>query len=160
MNQVKSKKVNWRHLAETIWGKGGTTAYKTNRKGAYYYSCSSHGGYIVDATVLTPTERHLIDQFIKPENLDILKGPDGLCYGIDYNAHARYGAKSKSYRCPFGSQWEYVQFYLFEEDCAWSVLENFTDIRAVHNKISENKREELINLTFTRWFKNKQVAQG
>lgn len=139
---LKQVKVNYRNLAEALWGRGGTKAHKTNRKGAYYYSCSGHGGYLVNAQALTPSEIESLNKFIKPIELPVLVGPDSLIYGVDYASQSKYGTGKRRFLCPQGSKWESVQVYVFEEDCDWAVLETLTDIRIVRNHISSESLSE------------------
>ena len=69
-------------------------------------------------------------------------------------------SSQRSYRVPCGLrfvEWRTADVYLFEEDCAWSVLEKFTDIRLTHDKKVDNSvflkaREEQIEKCFKRWY--------
>lgn len=74
-------KINYRRIAESMWGRDGTTGYRTNRRGAYYYSCAGHGGYIVDADSLTASERSSIEKYIKPSELPLLVDKHGTIHG-------------------------------------------------------------------------------
>jgi hypothetical protein len=147
---MKSKKINYRNLAESQWGTGGTKAYKTNRKGTYYYSCSGHGGYVVPATALTDLEIQALKPYTSPINVPTLMGPDGICYGVDYQANAQYSSgRSRRYQCARGSQWIDVPVYLFEEDCDWSILEVFTSIRITKgSSMGESERAEQAKKSF------------
>lgn len=136
-----------RTLAETTWGRGGTNSERTNRKGAFYYSCAGHGGYIVDGNALTSDERAVIDQYVKPETV----------WAIINN---ETGAIRKTSN-PFSTKRFFARYYqneilvkdypiyYFEEDCDWAVLEKFTDIRAG----GRNTDPEFINKVFDRWKK-------
>lgn len=49
-----------RAIAEQQWGDAGQGEVATNREGAYYFSCSSHGGFVIDNQALTGAERRLL----------------------------------------------------------------------------------------------------
>jgi len=150
-----------RSIAEQNWQRGGTNALKTNRKGAYYYSCSAHGGYVVDGNALTTEEKTNIEKHIKPEI---------GCVAVDNTTgkikHFSYWG---SFRYNIGSQTLYkTLIYLFEEDCAWSVLEKYTDIRTPLSEClmpsddgyipsTQEYHDGTIINTFNRWY-NKATA--
>ena len=150
-----------RTIAEMMWGRGGTTAYRTKRHGAYYYSCSGHGGYVVDSRILTETERRDIEQYIKPE-------PIRLCVQHRQNGDVVIGQnlayfsqsgrdKGVTYMAHLGSvEWVDLPVYLFEEDCAWSILERFTDIRSEGFTMTDRERQVSIERTFANWYGDKQ----
>jgi hypothetical protein len=153
-----------RAIAELKWGRGGTNALKTNRKGAYYYSCSSHGGYIVCANDLTEAEKESLNQYTKPEyiNLMVQTQHDGLEYVIrvDNTPMSRYGEVSKSYSYnPQNGSVRWVKYYIytFEEDCEWSILEKFTNIRLKEElKLSADdleRRANSIENTFKQYYR-------
>lgn len=138
-----------RVLAETSWGTGGTHAYRTNRKGAFYYSCSGHGGYVVDGNALTDAERADIDRYHKPEIVwAIINNETGVVRKTSNpNSIKRFHARwydterlDKNY-----------PIYFFEEDCDWAILEKFTDIRAKGAITDEQERTWYINRAFERW---------
>lgn len=109
-----------RKIAEDLWEKGGTCLYETNRNGAYWFSCSSHGGYIVDENCLSLEERNRINEIgIFSEDYNFVKNGEGI----------------------IGT----FKAWVFEEDCAWSVLETLTDIRRIvdleNNKVDEARKE-------------------
>lgn len=155
---MKPVKINFRRIAELNWGTGGTKAYKTNRKGVYYYSCSGHGGYVCLASALTDVERANIGPYYgKVETLPVLQGPDGQIYGVNYGMVAKYGGRFKRrFLCPHGSQWIELPIYFFEEDCDWALLEKFTDIRTAGMVNQGNAHEDIINQTFERWHASKK----
>ncbi len=132
-------RINARHIAELMWGTGGTHAIRTNRAGAYYYSCSGHGGYVVDHRALTIEELEDICHYqgghIGPHNLHTLlvRGlDDTLCVaGVSYHDFAHHAKRPRVHLPPEVrvEGWFKHPVYLFEEDCDWSILETFTDIR-------------------------------
>lgn len=145
-----------RTLAETAWGTGGTHAYRTNRKGAFYYSCSSHGGYIVDGNALTDDERAKIDEYIKPE----------IVWAIVNNETGKVRKTSNpfSIRCFCARYYETERLdkeypiYFFEEDCVWAILEKFTDIRARGTNLTPEERDIFIDKVFKTWIEPKAAA--
>ena len=136
-----------RSFAETRWGRGGTHSYRTNRHGAYYYSCSGHGGYVVDGLALSEAERAAIDPYVKPENVFFAERPSEGCYflqNIDSFRSQRYQpyADTVTGKTPI---------YFFEEDCDWAVLEKFTDIRSAGHVDTPEHHAATIEATFNRW---------
>jgi len=136
-----------RSFAETTWGTGGTHSYRTNRHGAYYFSCSGHGGYVVDAAALTAEERAAIDPYVKPMQSFYAERAGGQCYFL-MNPHSY---RSRSYRVYSDTVTGYTGIYFFEEDCDWAVLEKFTDIRSAGIIGTPEQRAESIEGTFNRW---------
>jgi len=141
-----------RRIAECLWGKGGTNSYKTNRKGAYYFSCSGHGGYIVDSRVLTTEEKIEINNFVEPENLDVYTQ---LIQNENYVVHVNMSeftcrGKKWNYASVYGPPVENdsIKVYVFEEDCNWAILEKFTDIRIKSKIESEQASTEQIEKMF------------
>ncbi|MFA6926804.1 MAG: hypothetical protein WCQ69_07405 [Bacteroidales bacterium] len=162
-------RINARHIAEMSWGTGGTSSYRTNRRGAYYYSCSSHGGYVVDSRALSRKEIVEINQHIRPDNLRLYlayedAGHEKREYVIavsydEFYKHYTSHTQTPFVRIPKGMRslgWVDHPVYLFEEDVAWSVLERITDIRETwRGEISEDLRKEhefTIKETFEKWY--------
>lgn len=114
-----------RSMAVSRWGTHATSA-RTNRRGAFYFSCSSHGGYIIDGRCLTLDETNNILKYLpaefatevfatnKPEVAVKFRGPDSN-RNLTYYGHSQ--------------QTRQILIFYGEEDCAWSVIEKFTDIR-------------------------------
>lgn len=154
---VEPKKEKWwngsrlRNFAEALWGRGGTNAYPTNRNGAYYFSCSGHGGYVVPAKVLSPLEREAIDKYEKPQKVRAFYDKaTGKFLGL-FNP---FLAGTRHLKIP--SRYEYEEIaedvYVFEEDCDWAILEKFTNIRAdVGSTMSQAEREADIERSFKEW---------
>lgn len=170
---LKDFKINARHIAELEWGSGGTTAYRTNRPGAYYYSCSAHGGYVVDSRALDPVERAVINRYVQPRNLNLYvqqaEAGDDLIVHVDYTDFDCRGRHTFRYKSNgHQTRWETLPVYIFEEDCDWCVLEKFTDIRAKGSigmdgkPLTEEQRRVNIEGCFQRWHAEKEqkaVAQ-
>jgi len=116
-----------RGIAEALWGKGGTNSERCNRPGAFYFSCSGHGGYVVDASILTEQERAKIEEVRSPEPVKILVQGNRVI-GV---SNPFTGSRSFRYNSAFGTpEWRAHPVFLFEEDCDWSILEHLTDIRS------------------------------
>jgi len=159
---LKDFKIPARHIAGLMWGEV-NESYRTNRHGAYYYSCAGHGGYVVDNRCLTKRERAKIDRYVKPLPMRILvqhrngRGGD-VVIGTDcryfISCGTRASFRGKSYRyCPsLGPvEWQDLPVYIFEEDCDWAVLEKLTDIRADLKwtvPMTERRRQGFINKMF------------
>lgn len=172
MKRVKLSdfKPNCRSLAESMWGSGGTSALRTNRRGAYYYSCSGHGGYLVLEDVLTPDELKNINEYIRPSTIQLLVQHDdnGEAIVVDKNANdfIHYGHRKRSftyYNYYDKPIWVDYNVYVFEEDCDWSILEKFTDIRTIeilkrisNGDLTENEYNRIIDDSFNRWHLYKQ----
>lgn len=153
-------------IAEMSWGAGGTHAYHCNRRGTYYYSCSGHGGYVVDSRCLTKQERRKIEKHIRPIDLQLLVqryGGNGHRFIIGVSMlnvprSGRWLRKESSFRYlpRLGpTEWMNLPIYLFEEDCDWAVLEKLTDIRAELPHLTERKRRMYINRTFNSYYRKK-----
>lgn len=137
-------------MAVSMWGSD-AYAVRTNRKGAFYYNCSGHGGYVVDGRSLSEAERTAIDRFIQPEfATEIVRTATGIqCQfrgptsrrSLHYNSHSQHAVE--------------VPIYFFEEDCDWCILEKFTDIRIKSDCPSDPE------LAFWNWFdiNNPKVAE-
>lgn len=105
-----------RNLAEARWGRGGTNAQRTNRKGAYYFSCSGHGGMIIDARCLTVTEYTNMKKFIKPEIIEAVTQSNGKVRRL----RGPDGRQALTYHPSIEQILQHEVFYA-EEDCDWAV---------------------------------------
>jgi len=156
-----------RNIAEGMWGRGGTSSTHYPFPGIFYFSCSGHGGYIVDGMFFSPQEIEFLAKYgFYPEHLYLryvtsLKSPVELA-GISYSNFSCY---AKSLPAKFYSKnqsfidvrwgWVYYPIYLFEEDCDWAMLEMMRpDILAVslanHNMLNDEYSQMVFN-TFNRW---------
>ncbi len=147
-------KIPARSIAEMMWGRGGTNAEKTNKNGAYYYSCSGHGGFIIDSRILSENEKKAINYFINPDYFNLLiQKRNGIDYVIgadlSYFSNSNHQKKSYNFNPSYGFP-EWIQFpiYLFEEDCAWSILTSLTDINFLEKPINKERSEQ----TFKQWY--------
>lgn len=115
-----------RTLAEQRWGHGGTTSCKVNRPGAFYFSCSSHGGYVVDAAALTAEERAEVEKYRKPEMVQILVQDGEVLAVVGPDRMTAKRVWTNPAKGP--SDWLDHPVFYFEEDCDWSILESYTGI--------------------------------
>jgi hypothetical protein len=117
-----------RSMAETRWGVGGTHGYRTNRRGAFYYSCAGHGGYVIDARCLSDEEVQNLNEHIKmpggytaTEIVDDATGKVVKFHGPENYRTIRYYPSRQTALTP--------EIIFGEEDCDWAVVEKYTDIR-------------------------------
>ena len=143
-----------RSFAETIWGRGGTNAYRTNRHGVFYFACSGHGGYVVDADALTKEEYANIVKYSTPEKCLVTTINGSHSKNVDFWQNPN-SFRSQRYKIANRIFWTKEVFF-FEEDCAWSILEKFTDIRA-KGYADPVSHETVMEAIFQRWFA-KEVA--
>lgn len=146
-----------RRIAEAMWGSGGTSAYRTNRRGAYYFSCAGHGGYIVDAAALGALEKQAIAPYYgSPEPWTRYVWANGKRSAFEHPNRQKRG----SYRIDSTSYTVTGTYYVFEEDCDWAILEKLTPIRAWWKDAQGNRcgpSEEYRDQIFARYAK-KEVA--
>lgn len=140
-----------RATAEARWGRGGTSAYKTNRKGAYYFSCAGHGGFVISAKALTASEYEAISKHVTPEVMTVYLDNETDTMLLAYhpfrqNAGRLRGVGSKGYRV------EKEELFLLEEDCDWSLAVKFAGIKI------KNMTEEGAEKTFYDWFDESNPA--
>ena len=112
-----------RAMAASLWGTV-NNSYRTNRSGCFYFSCSGHGGYIIDGNALSDEERAEVEKYIAPDFTTVVITPNGVVRGM-LNPFARGGSRTKRY-------WGDAvitdhKLFVFEEDCDWAVLEHLTD---------------------------------
>lgn len=143
-----------RRIAEVMWGTGGTSAYKVPVKGAYYYACSGHGGFVAETKLFTEEQlKHL-----PTEELNILvqnqNGTDVVIavstYGIGYSWRQRYPKYYTKYSVP---RWKKYKVVVLEEDCNWALFAHFLGIESLPKELNAN--EEDVRRSILRW--NPQV---
>lgn len=136
-----------RGIAEAVWGRGGTSSVRTNRRGAYYFSCAAHGGFVIDANAFTESERTAINQYVTPEPATVY-----LFNGsVETYMHSY---RQRGTRVKYGSTEIATQFYLFEEDCAWCLPVKLAGITTAQHTTAHAE------LSFWHWYdlNNPQVA--
>lgn len=132
-----------RSMAEANWGSGGTNSSRTNRRGAFYFSCSGHGGFIIDGRALSDEEKALMREFATPQETVEVYNPDtGKVYGI-FNPFA---IRRRSIRAPIYAMQNKVEIWAFDEDCDWCIPAVFAGI---HTRTHHGLDKALA--TFNRW---------
>jgi len=141
-----------RNFAETAWGRGGTQAKASNTVGAYFFSCSAHGGWVVDGRIFSPQELSNIKNYISPAGMRVVVGTsfDGKKYILGYaNPNSMKKKKINYNSLQFrDAQWEDYPLFMFEEDEDWAILEYFTPIRL--RGFNSSEHDTIILNTFTR----------
>lgn len=143
-----------RNIAENEWGRGGTHSYRTNRAGAFYFSCSGHGGFVIDAAALTPHERQLMDT-----QLTMVKGTAFA----DRTGRIRKVAHDMMRRTVrYQAHWDHlpIGFYLAEEDCDWSIPAIHAGILAHHHKMTPEELLQHAKEVHARWYPNSPQVHG
>lgn len=140
-----------RATAEANWGRGGTTAYKTNRKGAYYFSCSGHGGFVISAKALTPAEYEAISKYATPEKMTVYVANEDDRVLLAFHPFRRNSGKLP-YAGPMGHRVEKEEIFLLEEDCDWSLAVVLAGI------MTANMTKEAATVTFYNWYDESNPA--
>ena len=130
-----------RSMAEASWGRGGTSASRTNRKGAFYFSCSGHGGFVIDARCLDERERALFRRYLGSETATEIVRADGSVRRL----RGPLSQRSLKYYPGQGETHREAEIFFAEEDCDWAVAVVVADI-----KVAGMTREEAV-ATFLRW---------
>lgn len=130
-----------RQIAEKMWGKGGTTSYRTNRRGAFYFSCAGHGGFIIDGRAFSPQEIAQLTQFV-----DGYDATEFRYHGKPVFMHP-WRTRGVKYNGGFG--FTNFKIFLFEEDCDWCLPVIFAGIRI------EGMTQAAADQTFWDWFDHK-----
>jgi hypothetical protein len=115
-----------------MWGPGGTTAHRTNRTGAFYFSCSGHGGYVIDDRALTDAERdQLTAAGFKADACWGVRGQDGSIVKVRHpHSEVQHPRKVTFYPGRGEYQDNAIPVWVFEEDCDWAAVYVFTGIRS------------------------------
>jgi hypothetical protein len=133
-----------RQTAEARWGRGGTAAYKTNRKGAYYFSCSGHGGFVISAKALSAAEYEAISKYVTPEVMTVYVDDFDNQVLLVYHPFRRNTGKLRSYSRG-GYRVEKEEIFLLEEDCEWALAVKFAGI------MTKDMTKEAAEKTFYNW---------
>jgi hypothetical protein len=112
-----------RQMAESMWGRGGTTAQRTNTRGAFYFSCSGHGGFVIDTRALNAAELADVKEFALPVKVTRFYTASGKTIGM------MTPYRQKSIRLPFDYRAEIFDVLVLEEDCEWALAYRFTTVR-------------------------------
>lgn len=121
-----------RYLAESVWGRGETVSHRTNRTGAFWFSCAGHGGFVIDDRALTREERErLAAAGLKADACWGVRGEDGQIITVRHP-----GSQVRNPRPVFchPDRGEYqdrkILVWTLEQDCEWAAAYAFTGIRA------------------------------
>ena len=134
-----------RQTAEAQWGRGGTTSYKTNRKGAYYFSCSGHGGFVISGSALSEDERNKISEFVSPEIMTVYIDNETNKVLLAFHPFRRNSGKLRGYGSA-GYRIVEEEIFLLEEDCNWALAVKFAGIMV------KDMTVEAADKTFFNWF--------
>jgi hypothetical protein len=120
-----------RSLAESLWGPRGTTAYRTNRTGAFYFSCSGHGGFVIDDRALTERERALLTESgFKADRCWGVRDASGRIVTIRHPDSQVTRPRKVTYRPGLGEHVDQgIPVWTLEEDCEWAAAYALTAIR-------------------------------
>lgn len=129
-----------RIIAEAMWGRGGTSSEPTNRTGAFYFSCSGHGGFVIDTRALTDEELVAISEHVDPEEASI--------YSWRRRQILIHPYRTRSVIVPLIAEREDFKFILLEEDCAWGLAYICTGIRHRNKPAAA----EHVQATFERYY--------
>ena len=139
-----------RTIAEAMWGTGGTQSRKTNRHGAFYFSCSGHGGFVIDALAFTAAERKALEPWAKPEPYEL----------YIWGKHRRLWHPLRRLTLKFSQLARPTKglYYVFEEDCDWALVWVYTKIRDKGHTWTDEKVEAYAKEVHARWHTKKETA--
>lgn len=138
-----------RAMAASLWGTV-NHSYRTNRSGCFYFSCSGHGGYVIDGNALTDEEYAAVTQYIAPDIAKTVVKPGGDMRGM-LNPFARGGSRTSRY---LGDVVVDTPIIVAEEDCAWAILEHLTAVAVTDKGLTctPGERKEAAAHDFTRYY--------
>ena len=140
-----------RQTAEATWGRLGTKAYKTNRTGAYYFSCSGHGGFVISAKALSPTEYEALSKYVTPEVMTVYVANEDNRVLLAFHPF-RLKSGKLPYAGPMGHRVEKEEVFLLEEDCAWSLAVVLAGI------MTKDMTKAAAEKTFYNWYDKSNPA--
>lgn len=135
-----------RSIAECLWGRGGTHSEPINRPGAFYFSCSGHGGFVIDTACLTDEELEAIKPYVSIEQATEYTWGNRSVFMHPY--------RRRSSKVSVMAIQKTVLFFVLEEDCDWCLAYLFTGIR---HKNKPAKGEDA-QRTFNQWIKPRVAA--
>ncbi|MER8983945.1 hypothetical protein [Mesorhizobium sp. M0843] len=133
-----------RSIAEALWGTGGTNSSRTNRAGAFYFSCSGHGGFVIDARALTHEEYLKFRLHKDPEQAQ------------DYGKAIMHEYRRRSFKVTPTqlANMQDFEFFVLEEDCDWCIAPLMAGIRTLDGYMTDEAAQN----TFDRWIKKDAAA--
>jgi len=132
-----------RSMAEAAWGTGGTTSRRTNRRGAFYFSCSGHGGFIVDASCLSDQEKSALEEYEAQQFTTGYFDPETQKLRRLVNP---FRAARRSFTISRSWERKNIGIFAFEEDCAWCLPVIFAGIRTA------GMTDEDALTSFSQWY--------
>jgi hypothetical protein len=135
-----------RSIAEAVWGRGETHSYRTTRPGAFYFSCSGHGGFVIDVACLTDEELVAISPYVNLEEAELFKWGRKSLFSHPY--------RRRGGRYSIAATRHVIKFILLEEDCDWCLAYLFTGIR---HRDKPAKGEDA-QRTFDQWITPRKEA--
>jgi len=114
-----------RSMAGSLWGAHGTTSRRTGHSGAFYFSCSGHGGFIIDDRAFDDEARRRLATYAKPHEACELYNPGRNEVIAIQNP---FMTRSRTMRCPSGTVVRTARIWIFEEDCDWCLPVVFAGI--------------------------------
>lgn len=141
------KSAEARGIARALWGDVNST-YRTNTRGAFYYSCAGHGGFIVSENVIPEVKREWVQKYVHKENATRYISRSG-------KSVLMHGYRTRGARMTYVKT-EEVKFYIFEEDVAWCIA-----VMLGINLTKHPMKEGDARLAFWNWYdeKNPVVAR-
>jgi len=114
-----------RGIASALWGKVNNT-YRTNTKGGFAYSCEGHGGFIVSADSVN--HHSWIEKYVSKQS--------AIRYTNERTGKSSlmHPYRTRSTRMTY-TKTETVEFFVFEEDCDFSVAV-ILGVNLLKNRIS------------------------
>lgn len=145
-----------RGLAESMWGTGGTNDYRTNRDGAFYFSCSGHGGFVIDDGAFTEQERkNLAEAGFTADSCQGLRDAGGQVTAVSH-PHAQSGPAAMTGQPGPGERADDdIRVWVFEEDCDWAAVYALTGIRTPEAWAGRRTEDEVIAAaleSLARWY--------
>ena len=136
-----------RAIAEAMWGKGGTNSERTNARGAFWFSCSGHGGFIIADEAITDAQRDAMrkDGF-EPETATRYIGWRKTVF---MHPHRMRGARIAYHAT------ETVTYWVFEEDCNWCMPALFCGIGTKSMTEDWKTTREHAERTYANWIKHR-----
>ena len=138
-----------RQIAENLWGRGGTSSTRTNTKGAFWFSCSGHGGFVIDTRVIKPEQLENLLKYASTAKVTRYSTTYGKVLGL------MTPYRSKGIRVPVDYKAEVFDIVVLEEDCDWSLAYMFTTVRMKVEKTGEEVVAAEAAHTFWQWFDEK-----
>lgn len=136
---------NARNFANALWGTVNHTR-KTNRKGAFYFDCAGHGGFVIDDATLQPEERAQFKRYLSSWQCTQYIDTAGKVRAFVHSEGSRRTRVVTGYvtrRC--------FDVWVAEEDCDWAAVILFSSIRLKNDphSLAEARR------TFDHWLRER-----